>query len=316
VPILEIGGYARPLYTNRVPCLSCARNAVGATVITTMPALATAEPPARERPARRSLLRNVAPLVLCYHAVSSRWEHELAVPLDRLQIQLERFLAAGFAPVTASEAVCGSGRLLHVTFDDAFRSVLRALPLLEQLGVPATVFVSTAYTERASMLDISELRSEVERNGEELATLPWDEVRDLARRGVEIGSHTVSHPRLTALTDAELDRELTESKRRIEEEVGRPCRFLAYPYGDNDGRVRRAAKAAGYEGAFVLPASTSWSDPFQLGRVGIWRRDRPIDVALKTSTLARTPLGSTILGAMIRARRHRTVRPLDLGSSV
>jgi peptidoglycan/xylan/chitin deacetylase (PgdA/CDA1 family) len=287
----------------------------GAAVITSLPALA-AQTPTREEPVLRSRLRHVAPLVLCYHAVSSRWEHELAVPLDRLQIQLERFLAAGFAPVTASEALNGSGRLLHVTFDDAFRSVLRALPVLEQFGAAATVFACAAFAEHGSPLDIPELRAEVDANPAESATLTWDELRDLAGRGVEIGSHTVSHPRLTTLTDAELDRELAESKRLIEERTGRPCRFLAYPYGDHDSRVRRASRAVGYEGAFVLPSSTSWSDPYQLGRVGVWRRDRPIDLALKTSRLARTPLGSTILGAMIRARKQRLIRRSEPGISV
>ena len=82
--------------------------------------------------------------------------------------------------------------------------------------------------------------------------MDWDELRSLADDGIEIGSHTVSHPHLTRLDDATLRLELVDSRERVEDEIGRPCRFLAYPFGEEDGRVRRAARDAGYEAAFAL----------------------------------------------------------------
>ena len=90
---------------------------------------------------------------------------------------------------------------------------------------------------------------------------------------MEIGSHTASHPRLTQLGDAELHRELSESRERIADELGRPCRYLAYPYGDEDRRVRAAARHAGYEAAFALPGPTAPMDTFGIPRLGIWRKD-------------------------------------------
>ena len=74
----------------------------------------------------------------------------------------------------------------------------------------------------------------------ELQPLSWDELRRLQDAGWEIGSHACSHPYLTRLGDDELERELGESRRRLETELGRPCRSLAYPYGDHDERVVRA----------------------------------------------------------------------------
>ncbi len=67
---------------------------------------------------------------------------------------------------------------------------------------------------------------------------------------MELGSHTLSHPDLRALDDAELEHELVGSKQAIEELTGEPCPTLAYPYGIYDERVVRAAGEAGYELAF------------------------------------------------------------------
>jgi peptidoglycan/xylan/chitin deacetylase (PgdA/CDA1 family) len=247
----------------------------------------------------------IASLVLCYHAVSSRWEHELAVPLETLEEQLEQLLARGFRPTCAGEAARGKRKLLHVTFDDGLKSVLEALPVLERLKVPATVFACTAFTDEERPFNVPELRAERVAHPEEFATMGWSELRELAQHGVEIGSHTIRHPWLTTLSDEDLAHELVESRRRIEDELGRPCRFLAYPYGNHDARVRRAVQAAGYEAAFALPASRRWGDSFQVARVGVWRGDGSIEFGLKTSALMRSPPGIGVVRAVTRLRRWR-----------
>lgn len=230
------------------------------------------------------------PLVLCYHAVSEAWPHQLSVSLAALESQLELLLRRGYRPVTAAEALDGEGRLLHVTFDDAFTSVHEALPTLERLGVPTTIFACTGYADDPRPLGVPELADELHTQAEELRTMSWGELRELAGRdGVEVASHTVSHPHLPGLSDAELDEELTTSKRRLEEEMARPCRFLAYPFGDCDERVRSAARSAGYEAAFGLPGDPSGRDRFDVFRVGVWRRDKARTVALKARPLVRSP---------------------------
>jgi Predicted xylanase/chitin deacetylase len=80
----------------------------------------------------------------------------------------------------------------------------------------------------------------------------WDELAGHADRGVLIGSHSVSHPHLAELNDDELRRELNESKAEIEDRLGRFCSDLAYPYGEQDERVRLAARGAMYERAYAL----------------------------------------------------------------
>jgi peptidoglycan/xylan/chitin deacetylase (PgdA/CDA1 family) len=240
----------------------------------------------------------VRPLVLCYHAVSETWHHELSVPADVLERQLRMLLRLGYRPVTAAEAVAGSGRLLHVTFDDAFTSVRTALPVLERTGVPATVFACTGYADDGRALDVPELADEVRARPDELATMTWDGLRALADRGVEVSSHTVSHPHLPTLSDAELADELRSSRQRLEDELGRPCRLLAYPYGECDERVRAAARAAGYDAAFSLPGDATGRDPFDAFRVGVWRGESPRRVAFKALPVVRSPVAIRLRRAL------------------
>jgi peptidoglycan/xylan/chitin deacetylase (PgdA/CDA1 family) len=226
-------------------------------------------------------------LVLCYHAVSEDWPHALSVGLETFEQQLTGLLRRGFRPAAAQELLGNGGRILHVTFDDAFTSVDRAVPVLERLGVPSTVFACSGFADDGRALDVPELAIQVVMHPDELATMDWDALRTLAARGVEIGSHTVSHPHLPRLTDAELQRELRESRERIADELARPCRYLAYPFGDEDARVRSAAAAAGYDAAFALPGREDRIDRFALPRIGVYRRDSPMRLRLKTAALRR-----------------------------
>ena len=237
------------------------------------------------------------PLVLCYHAVTDGWDHALAIGPGTLERQVRGLLRHRWRPGTAADVVAGRGRIVHVTFDDAFTSVMRAVPLLERLGVPATVFACSSYADGGRPLDVPELAGDAARLPGELQTMDWDELRELVARGVEVGSHTATHPRLTQLSDHELQRELSESRSRLEAELRRPCPFLAYPYGDEDERVHRAASRAGYEAAFALPGRHRPVNRYALPRIGIYRKDAAWRLEMKFSPLVRAARASfTILG--------------------
>ena len=224
-------------------------------------------------------------MILCYHAVSDSWEHPLAVRPRAFERQLRSLLARGYRPLTASEAVQARGRFLHVTFDDGFTNVTNALPVLERLTVPATVFVCADYATDGRPLSVPRLAAEAAAHPEHVSTMTWDDLRVLSEQGVEIGSHTLTHSRLTALSDRELDHELRESRALLEEKLGCPCRYIAYPWGQHDERVRRATRAAGYEAAFALRAGADTRDPYALPRVDIYRKDHLLRATLKTSFL-------------------------------
>lgn len=246
------------------------------------------------------------PLVLCYHAVSASWPDILSVPPAAFERQLRALLRRGHRPVTAADAVSRSGKLLHVTFDDAFRSVRNTLPVLEKLGVHATVFVCPGFAREGRPLDIPELAESVRDYPSELDTMDWDALRELVERGIEIGSHTVSHAHLPLMSDDEIRGELTDSRAEIEANLGRPCRFLAYPYGEHDARSRAEAARAGYEAAFAL-AMSGPLDRHAYPRVPLWRTDGDARALVKTSRLGRDLL-TPAYGAL-RARAAPRARP-------
>lgn len=170
----------------------------------------------------------------------------------------------------------GRVRELRITFDDAFRSSATVFPELERLGLPVTIFVCTAYARTGEALSIPELAGD---DPQELATMTWDELRAHAERGVDIQSHGISHAHLPQLEDSELRRELRDSKQELEDELGRPCHELAYPYGEHDERVRAGARAAGYQRAFALWKRSR--DPYAAPRLDLYRRHSPVRALLR-----------------------------------
>jgi len=190
-------------------------------------------------------------LVLTYHAVSEKWPAALSVIPDRLEWQLRTLLDRGYRGATFSEAVSAppAPRTLAVTFDDAYRSVLRlAFPILCRLGLVGTVFAPTDFIGRERPMGWPGIDRWLGGPHEpELIPLSWTELGVLVETGWEIGSHTRTHPYLTRLDDERLQDELIASKEACEARLGLPCRSLAYPFGDADERVVATAAAVGYE---------------------------------------------------------------------
>lgn len=227
-------------------------------------------------------------LILCYHAVSKDWPSELAVRPARLEAQLRLLIRRGYRPATVTEALRSppAEKTVAITFDDAYRSVIeRALPVLARHGAPATVFAPTAFVGDGELPAFSALSEWAGTPHEaELRCMSWEDLRTLAAAGWEIGSHSRTHPVLTALGEAELDAELAGSRAECEEAMQRPCTSLAYPFGAHDSRVAARAEAAGYELAAALDTGLAISpgslvrpgqptDRFALFRAGIYRGD-------------------------------------------
>lgn len=256
-------------------------------------------------------------LILCYHAVSEDWPTDFAVSPQRLGGQLRDLTRRGYRAATLSAALEGSleGKILVVTFDDAYASVLeRALPVMTALGVPGTMYVPTGYVSGDGALEWDSMRRWVGTpHRDELRCMGWDGVRELAAAGWEIGSHSVSHPDLRSLDDEGLRGELVDSKRRCEDELQRPCRSLAYPFSAHDGRVMEAARAAGYESAVILDNELSIPpgglvhsgapvERFGLLREGVYRHDGPLRMRLKASVPLRRARASRLARVARRPR--------------
>jgi peptidoglycan/xylan/chitin deacetylase (PgdA/CDA1 family) len=215
-------------------------------------------------------------LVLCYHAVSPTWPAALAISPTLLERQLSFLLRRGYRGATFSAAVSNARheRTLAVTFDDAYRSTLMlGKPVLDRLGLPGTVFVPTAFPGGGPMawpgIDVWTGGP----HEHELTPMSWDDLSALAAEGWEIGSHTISHRQLTTCTDDELRAELVGSRRACADALGIDCQSVAYPYGDVDARVVRAASDAGYRTGAALPARMHRPRPLEWPRLGVYRID-------------------------------------------
>src|SRR3954451_879132 len=184
-------------------------------------------------------------LVLCYHALSPDWPAALSTTPERFREQLELLLARGYRGATFAGALAApaGGRTFAVTFDDAYRSVLeRARPIMDELGVPGTVFVPTDWAGSPEPMRWEGIDQWLGGPHEpEMVCMRWQELRELLGAGWEVGSHTCSHPHLTRFDAGSLKRELVGSRKACSEGLGAPCRSIAYPYGDVNARVVAAA---------------------------------------------------------------------------
>jgi len=226
-------------------------------------------------------------LVLCYHAISPTWEAALSVTPDALEAQLTRLVRNGWRGATFREAVFTppSARTLAVTFDDAFLSVSKfGHPILSKLGLPGTVFVPTAFVSARQRLQWPEMDRWLETSANsELDCMAWSDLEGLIESGWEIGSHTLTHPRLTHLDDDAARFELMESRRECTERLGVPCDTLAYPYGDVDERIAGFAESTGFAAAAVLSSSLRGAGFHRWPRVGIYHGDQMWRFRMKTN---------------------------------
>ena len=125
-------------------------------------------------------------------------------------------------------------RSIALTFDDGFHdNYENAFSLLMKRKLPAALFVVVNWVG-------------------EKGYLSWKEIRELSQKGILIGSHSLTHRWLPHLSDdRELESEIADSKKRIEDEIGREVRHFSYPVGGVDERVAQFVVRAGYRAAWV-----------------------------------------------------------------
>jgi peptidoglycan/xylan/chitin deacetylase (PgdA/CDA1 family) len=142
-------------------------------------------------------------------------------------------------------------RAVCITFDDGFRSVYTdAVPVLQNYGFTATVFLPTAFigdTRRVFRAATYNSQSSADQE-----CLTWPEVRELRRAGILFGSHTVTHPRLVEIPWDNVEGELRDSRAAIERQLGEPVNTFSFPFGfpethtDFVTRFRNTLSSAGY----------------------------------------------------------------------
>jgi len=128
-----------------------------------------------------------------------------------------------------------------ITFDDGFEDNLTvAAPMLADRGLPATVYVPQAAPEGKTR--------RIEAAGARLV-LPWDGLAELEAAGVEVGSHSHSHPELDVLPKAEARWEIQCSRALLEQELGHPVPSFAYPHGYATRWLQEEVRRSGFRSA-------------------------------------------------------------------
>lgn len=175
--------------------------------------------------------------ILTYHSVGTR-DHEMNVTPECFREQME-WLAAECPVITLAEAAQGRAGVA-VTFDDGYRDNLtEAAPILKRHGIPATLFAVAG--RLGAFLDHDPQR-------EDARLLSWDELREFASQGFEVGGHSMSHARLSSLDESQQRAEIAGSLDRLREELQRPVLSFAYPYGtaaDYNAASLRIARESG-----------------------------------------------------------------------
>ncbi|MCL4426174.1 MAG: polysaccharide deacetylase family protein [Firmicutes bacterium] len=222
--------------------------------------------------------------ILMYHRIGEPADGLTVTPKDFAQQM--RFLAEqGYRTITLSQllqemaALTGSrdarslaeagdssqprepsllaGKVVVLTFDDGYDSVfLQAFPVLKKYHFTATVFPITGLVGKKGFLN-------------------WDEMKEMADYGVDVGSHTVHHPDLRYLRKGELEQEIEDSRQILLRRLGQSVRAFCYPAGKYNPQVLEEVRRAGYLGAVTTEygAVTLSDDPYRLRRIRIDGRE-------------------------------------------
>lgn len=186
-------------------------------------------------------------VVLEYHHVASDTPPATSVDPATFEAHMDHLAGNGFhvwplakvvERVRAGEAV--PEKTVALTFDDAYRSVYtEVFPRLRERGWPFTVFVSTGYID-----------------GDYGGYMSWDQLRELERRGVTIANHSASHPHLARARPDETERqwrarvrtEIVEAQQRLADELAKPPKLFAWPFGEFSPPGQEVLRELGFVG--------------------------------------------------------------------
>jgi len=214
--------------------------------------------------------------VLMYHKIDdSAHVSKLSVTPESFRKQMSFLKRHKFNVVSLEElvSIVGQGKrpprkTVAITFDDGYdNNYTNAFPVLKEFSLPATIFVVPNYIGREGYLSS-------------------DEIREMSREGIDIGSHSMRHAWLPKLEGAELRQEVSGSKAKLEKITGSAVNFLSYPLGGFNKKVRQGAIDAGYLGACATNPGKDYpdNDVYAIKRVRISRTsDNPIVFWIESS---------------------------------
>jgi peptidoglycan/xylan/chitin deacetylase (PgdA/CDA1 family) len=252
---------------------------VGTFVLVDAAVRAAARPGFTGGPGAEPERRLAAPFVLMYHSVGSRDDdpHQITVSPVRFAEQMAWLRRRGLCGTSMRELLDAADRgraagLVGLTFDDGYADFsTEVLPVLARHGFTATVFVVAGRLGG---------HNDWEQQGPVKPLLSVDQIRVVARAGIEIGSHGLCHRHLPEAGVDALRAEAEQSRVILESVLGAPVHGFCYPYGGVSDAAVDAARSAGYDYAVAIRSSAR-ADRHALPRTYVGERDGAVRLAVK-----------------------------------
>lgn len=203
--------------------------------------------------------------ILTYHNLTTEEGESYKINITNFEKQMDYLAVHNYSVISLSELLEGlkNGQLppkpVVITIDDGYKATFTlAYPVLKKYNFPATLFLYTDFIEKNSN------------------SLTWEEIREMTKNNIEIGSHTLSHCNLLKYQENEnyetylnrIRREIILSKEILGSKIGGKVKFFAYPYGVYSPVIKDIVIQAGYEG--ILNANSMNNnlnaDPLSLNR--------------------------------------------------
>ncbi len=230
------------------------------------------------------------PRILMYHTIASLAHdpNKLCVSPQRFEAQMLYLKKHNLRGVSIRElrrlrSIEHPRNLVGITFDDGYRDFLRtAVPILESFDFSATVFVVVG------LLGKDNRWKHAYHPTPRMELLGATELRDVTERGMEVGSHSMTHANLAGLDSRMLDKEVRASRQVLSDLLGEEVEGFCFPYGSMDPAAVDAARQAGYAYA------CGWRTPLEHGygtynlpRIYMSGKDNNLRVAAKLRVYSR-----------------------------
>jgi len=207
--------------------------------------------------------------------------HEVA-PRHRARFARQMNILMHYAkPIAADhkEPLLPGHRYAALTFDDGFMSAIEnAVPELVKRKIPATLFIPAGLlgtVPQWTEFGLDSVGNEIIAPAEMLLELPSDLIT--------IGSHTMTHPWLPSLSEADAKIELSASRAELEKALNRDITLFSFPYGAFNEGLIELCREIGYERVFTVQPMLAFSDPleFVTGRIAVNPTDWELEFRLK-----------------------------------
>lgn len=217
--------------------------------------------------------------ILLYHQISHVTEakdpYKISVTPEQFQQQMAYLHDNQYQTVSLADMlnkVDLPPQPVVITFDDGYLdNYENAYPILKQYGFAATIFLVSDRVGKTNNWDTYS----------DFPLMSWEHVRELSQNNFEFGSHTHTHASLDQLEAKQARWEIEYSKQVIEDHLGQPVSFLAYPYTRSTPQVEDLVAACGYTGA--CGSMHSAENIYNLWRAEIGMHDTPSSFAAKLS---------------------------------